>query len=388
MKNSSISSTYMKAYIQCLQKFYFRYFTDKKPTMSGDARPFGIAVHEALEAMYGRLSKKAGTPTKEDYDFVLTEFISSGLRNNLSDQGLYEEGKHILKKRLDSYDPSEKVIGLELRFGWPRENPKIKVSTSKGTPLNGAIDKVFELDKDTIVVVDYKTSRTAMTDKEAAVDEQMSLYDLAVSKMYPQYKNIIMVIDYLRLGPVVTHRTEEQRAWFESILDEVYVQVGNLTDDDIRPRLNEFCGWCDHKGYCSSYQKNINDPDLLVAPLETMEDVDFVQEWVRFNNLRRIVEGYKRSLSMHATNMAREEGAEEIVGPEHTLYKVQSSRVYYDVKTVLNTIPKNDLVGMMSVNKSALDKYLVDHPEYVNNINETAKVSFASSFFKFKKSKK
>jgi len=43
---------------------------------------------------------------------------------------------------------------------------------------------------------------------------------------------------------------------------------------------------------------------------------------------------------------------------------------------------------MMSVNKTSLDRYLLDHPEYADAINDTAKVSFASSFFKQKKTKK
>ena len=388
MKNNPVSSTYIKAYTQCLLKFYFRYHTKKRPAQEGEARPFGTAVHEALELMYKRLIEKDGFPTEEDYDFVYRSFINSALNNGLTDQSLYEEGKYLLKQRLDSYDPSEKVLGLELKFGLPYNNPEITVSTDGGTPLVGAIDKLFEFDKDTLVVLDYKTSRTALTDEEAAKDEQLSLYDLAASKLFPQYKNIILVLDYLRLGPVISHRTEEQRAWFGTFVDELYAQVSALREEDIKPRLNVFCGWCDYKNYCPKYKEAITDPDLLVKPLNTMSNDEFVKEWIRLGNIRNMVESYKRELSMHASNVIRESGESDIVGDTHTLYKVQSSRVYYDTSTVLNTIPKDDAAGMLSVNKSYLDKYLLDHPEYTDSINKTAKVSFASSFFKSKKTKK
>jgi len=213
MKRKPVSATYISSFTQCLQKFFFKYHTDKKPVMTGEARAFGIAVHEALEFMYERLSKSGNLPTEEDYNAVYKHFLDSGVQNSLVSQDLYDEGRAMLKARLDSYDPAEKILGLELRFGFDFED-SVDVSTPGGTPLIGAIDKIFELDEDTIVVSDYKTSRTALTDAEAAIDPQMSLYDLVIHQLFPQYKNVIIVIDYLRLKPVITHRTEEQRLWF------------------------------------------------------------------------------------------------------------------------------------------------------------------------------
>lgn len=388
MKRKAVSATYMSSFTQCLQKFYFKYHTDKSPVMSGEARAFGSAVHEALEEMYTRLSAGTRLPTEEDYEAVYKSFLESALSNQLSDQSLYEEGRVMLKSRLDTYDPQEKIVGLELKFGWPNSTPKIDVFTPGGTPLMGAIDKLCELDEDTIVITDYKTSRTALTDSEAAVDGQLSLYDLVISILYPQYKNRILVLDYLRLGPVITHRTNEQREWFSKKLDILYDQIDKLTEDDIKPRLNEFCGWCDFKNHCPAYYKVINDPDLLVKPLETYKDTDFVEEWVRINHTRRMVENYKNELAMHASSLLRDTGNKEIIGEGKTLYKVQSSRVYYDSGTVLDVLPKKDAAKVLSVNKSAVDKYLVDHPEFSDAIAKTAKVSFASSFLKSRTNKK
>jgi len=388
MKCKPISSTYIKTFTQCLQKFYFKYHTDKEPVMSGEARAFGIAMHEALEYMYKILMGTGKRPTEDDYTAVYKRFLEAGVQNNLSNQALYDEGRLILKAKLDAYDPTEKVIGLELKFGMPSHEPVLAVNTYGGTPMVGAIDRVFELDQDTAVVLDYKTSRTALTDSEAAVDEQLSLYDLVVHMLYPQYKNIIIVLDYLRLSPVITHRTEEQRIWFSKYVDTIYEQVDALSEEDIKPRLNEFCGWCDYRNYCVDYKKAISDPDLLLKPLELYSTDEFINEWSRFNDIRRIIEGYKRELSMHASNMVHATGEADIVGDENTLYRVQTSRVYYDTSTILNTIPKDDCVGLLSVNKSAVDRYLSDHPEFTEAISNTSKVSFAASFFKHKKTKK
>ena len=42
---------------------------------------------------------------------------------------------------------------------------------------------------------------------------------------------------------------------------------------------------------------------------------------------------------------------------------------------------------MLSVNKTAVDRYLANHPEFADKIASTAKTSFANSFFKHRKNK-
>lgn len=386
MKQKPVSSTYVKTFLQCPQKFYYKYQDKKVPVVSGDARAFGIAAHEALEKMYERLSNPSRLPKEEDYNYVYKVFLSCAIDNGLVSQELYDEGRQILKARLDSFDPSEKVLGLELRFGFPGDG-SLQVSTSGGTPLMGAIDKVVELDKDTIVVIDYKSSRTALTTAEAAVDEQLSLYDVVVHKIYPKYKNIIIVLDYLRLSPVITHRTEEQRATFELFLDEVYDKIGRMDESSIKPMLNEFCGWCDYRSYCPKYSEYIKDENLLIKPLGGLTDEEFVEEWDRFLNVRRIVTNYDRELKMHAVNISRGDSRTTIAGESKVLYQTQVSRVYYNPKTILDVIPKEDCVRLMSVKKADVDKYLSDRPEYYDAISKTMSIEYQSPYFKIRAKK-
>jgi len=387
MRQRAIAATYIKEYLQCLQKFYFRYFTDKKPPIFGDARPFGIAIHSALEYMYSILSETNNRPTSDDYDAVITRFIQEAVKNNLVDQALYDEGRMIIKRKLDLYDPAEKVLGLEFKFGLPPHNPEVPVFTTKGTPIMGAIDKIFELNPETLVIVDYKTSRTAMTPEEAAVDVQLSMYDLVANKLFPGYKNIIIVLDYLRLEPVMTHRNNEQRKYFEQFLDELYIRIGELKEEDIKPRLNELCGWCDHRSMCPAYVKAISDPDLLIKPPELMSDTEFTNEWVRFTSTKKAMESHKRSLEMHAANMSNDRGSSDIVGEEYSLYRTQSSRVDYDARVIAELVPKEAFISMVSVNKSELNRYMANHPEISKELSKTAKVNFSSSYFRTKKNK-
>ena len=385
MKQKSVSATYLKTFLQCPQKFYYKYQEKKTPVETGDARAFGTAVHEALEKMYTRLGEKGAAPDEEDYNYVYDVFLDSAIDNQLIDQGLYDEGRQMLKARLDAFDPTEKVVGLELLFGF--RDSGLVVTTERGTPLIGAIDKVVELDKDTVVVIDYKTSRTALTDDQSAKDEQMSLYDLAISKLYPQYKNIIMVFDYLRLSPVITHRTPEQRANFEKFIDKMYDKIGEMDESEVKPKLNEFCGWCDYKAFCPKFTEYVNNADILLKPLGAMGEEEFVSEWGRFMLMRKIVDSYHRDLKMHAVNISQGDKTTLIKGSNKTLYQTQVSRVYYNSKTLLDIIPKEDCHQLISVRKEAVDKYLADRPEYADEIAKTAKVSYQSPFFKIRKKK-
>lgn len=386
MKQKAVSSTYLKMFLQCQQKFYFKYQEKKPQVKSGDALPFGIAVHEALEKAYTRLTEKGKAPDESDYKYAYDVFLDSAIDFGLIDQGLYDEGRQMLKGRLDGFDPEEKVIGLELKFGFADSD--IKVFTSGGTELIGAIDKIVELDKDTVVVIDYKTSRTALTDKQAAVDEQMSLYDLVINKLYPQYKNIILVFDYLRLTPVITHRTEKQRAQFEEFIDKVYTKIGDMDDSEIKTRVNDFCGWCDYKAFCPKFNEYVNNADILLKPLGDMPDEEFVEEWGRFAQMKKIVNSYDREMKMHAVNMSQGDSKTTIEGAKKSLYQVQTSRTYYNTKTVLDSIPKDDCVGLVTIRKKEVDKYLSDRPELAKEVCKTMQVSYQSPFFKIRDKKR
>lgn len=387
MKTFPVSATYLTSFLQCPQKFYFRYHSDKEPIGMGEARAFGTAVHEALEYMYTVLSDSGNKPTEEDYRTVVDVFMKSAIRNGVTQQELYEEGREMVVSYLDNYTTEEKVIGLEIKFGLPRNNPEIEVATDGGTLLAGAIDKLIEIDSETVAVIDYKTSRVAKTRKEAETDEQLSLYDLVVSKLYPQYKRRILVLDFLRHSPVITMRTDEQRREFGEFVDRVNAEIEALDEKDVRPRINSYCGWCDYRIYCPAYSAIINDGDIRVNPTFSLDEDGVIEEWTRLDAIKKTVDGYMRELSMQADGLIRKNGNSELRGNGGSLVLTQRTMTQYDVGTVMRTVPKEDLHRVLNVNKRALTKYMQTKPELAETIESTAQTSYASSYFRFKRNK-
>jgi hypothetical protein len=273
-------------------------------------------------------------------------------------------------------DPEENVIGLELRF---------ELETPNGTPFLGSIDKLIELDPETVVIIDYKTSRTALTQGEADTDIQLSMYDYAVSKLYPQYKTIISALDYLRLSDVVTHRTPEQRKMFESFLDAVYKNILEVEKDDVEANINTFCPWCDARTFCPKYKALVSEPDLVLAPLGELEDSDFVTAWDVTSSAKRIVDYRQRELKAVAAEKMKH--SKNIVSNGRELYRTQQSRMSYDPKTVFNIVGQDEYVRMSNVNKSAVDRLSRDNPEHSAELEDKASFSFMSPSFRIRNTK-
>lgn len=376
MRERPLSASSIKTYLQCLLKYYYRY-EDKKPRPGkSDPLAFGIAIHEALEYMQKVVLETGQPPDAALYDKVLGVFMSSATENGLSDMPTYSEGRTLLLGRLDNVDPKEKVLGLELRF---------HLNTPAGTPFTGSIDKLIELDDETAVIIDYKTSRMALSQDEADSDIQLSMYDLAVSMLHPQYKTIVCAFDYLRLAEVVTHRTPEQRQIFVEFLDAIYSNIRNTNPEDVQANINTFCPWCECKDFCPGYREVVTDPALVLPMLGETTNEDFVAAWDQISAAKRIVDARQREFKAEAYERMKQN--ETIRGGGRELYKTQSSRMSYDPQTIFEVAGEREFMKMASVGKTAVDRFLKNNPEHSEEAERTASFSFLSPFFKTRKVK-
>jgi ATP-dependent helicase/DNAse subunit B len=85
-----------------------------------------------------------------------------------------------------------KIIGIEKRFK----------EVFHGVTIKGFMDLVIELDKDTIEVYDWKTGTWALSCADAYKDLQVLMYYVAAKLLWPQYKNVLVTLDYIQRKPV------------------------------------------------------------------------------------------------------------------------------------------------------------------------------------------
>jgi len=317
------------------------------------------------------LAKKS-FPDATDYEFAVAAFMNSATEEGLENMSFYADGKRMVTEFIDRYDPSEEVIEVENRF---------KLTTPDGVPITGAIDKVVKLNEDTIAIIDYKTARNAMTTWDLQDDVQLSMYDLAASLLWPEYKNRLLFLDYVRIDKKVsTYRTDEDRETFNEFLNSVWLQMQKLEESEATARLNNLCGWCDYQSYCPAFAEFMKSRATEMTPLPDMGDAEFLDHWEEVATKKSILENRQRELKMIATKKFME--GQDIQANGKELYSTQASRTNYDIEKIVQIIPQEDLYTVLNVNKSRLDRYSKDDPDLKAKLQRIAEVNYNAPVYK------
>lgn len=116
--------------------------------------------------------------------------------------------EHIFETRTEYFN--RKILGIEDHF---------EIDIGNNVIINGYIDLVTELDKDTIEVIDWKTGTWTQNWDEAMKDIQMRMYCIAAMDLYPQYESYICTFDYVQKVPITVtfdrSDVEESKRWIK-----------------------------------------------------------------------------------------------------------------------------------------------------------------------------
>jgi len=371
-----LSATGIKDFLQCKLKTVFRYDREIPRVMNDHAR-VGIAVHEALEQFTRRMMEKKSFPAPSDYEFAVTVFMDKATDIGLANMEFYEDGKTMITEWIDRWDPAEQVLEVEHFF---------KINTPDDIPIVGAIDKVRIINEDTIEVVDYKTSRTALSTWQLKDDIQLSMYDLAASIVWPQYSNRILTLEYPRINKSVSsYRTAAQQDTFRRFLVSTWKHMNEIVDAEQKGRINNLCGWCDYSVYCPEYADTVADSRRVLTSITDMDPAGFLEHWQHVAGQKSILENRQREMKMMASEKAVL--GETIATAQRELYSTQAGRTNYDLEDVINIIPEADLFNVLVVNKAKLDRFVKDRPELKDPLSKVAKVSYNAPVFKVREHK-
>ena len=384
-RDIKLSASRISTFLSCKQKYYFSYIK-KVPKLSNPSFKLGLAVHGSLE-MAGRIWMEKGKLTKKDTEAILKEYDKISVQEGIEEYQIHLEGKELIKKRLNNFMTGKKLIGLELRFGFEDDADCHRITSKYGVPLIGAIDKIEEYDQDTLLIIDYKTSKTAPTGHQMRHDVQLSIYDLVAKQMFPQYKRIALALDLLKSEVLYTYRTEEDREEFEQYLRAVYDEMLALKEEDVSATLNIFCGWCDFKDICGTYKKICEKSDYTFLPTMKLSDTDLVAEWEGVKATKKILENRERELNMILMEKIKRSNS-NLITDDTEVYVRQNSRSEYDLQTVVKTVPPEDFSGLVNLNKKAVEAYMELNPAVKEEIEKSETTNYNSPFLAVRKLKK
>lgn len=240
-----IRSSSYNNYAYCEMQYFITYVLGHQ-TLSGKKAVQGTIVHKVLEVLAGLKKFEQDKPKvkflKIDDDAIgkfkclKTELGSIELVNDLLDKSFEsyttQESHHSWTKKeqdecrkwtwmaLDwndgQFDPRKRIIvAPEPHFDIPIDEDwaKFKYTMPDGREvegqlaIKGTIDLVTQTSDDTIEVIDWKTGRRLdwatgeeKTYEKLLCDPQLLLYNYAISKLFPDYKQAIMTIFYIKDG--------------------------------------------------------------------------------------------------------------------------------------------------------------------------------------------
>ncbi len=374
-KNITMSATRMSTYLSCKWKYWCNYVLHL-PKKSNVSFKLGISVHEAL-AEAGMIWKRNQKFAKEDIVRIKDMYNKVAAKEGLADTNIYHEGMQMVLSRVSNFANGE-ILTIEDRF---------KVSTDEGVMLIGAMDKVEALSEDTVLVVDYKTSKYFETSAELKSDIQLSVYDIVASIKYPEYKRIILSLDYLRGDQVFTYRTPQERAGFLDYMLAIYKEMLKLEKEDCAPMLNDMCNWCDFTDNCTAYQEALAGKSLLKKNPDEYDTEELVKDYMEVKSKKRIIDNRERQLKQYIMEKIKT-GEKDLIGQGKQLYIRQNSSTTYDTRAVYDALPLDDFLDVIRVSKKAVDDKLLKYPAGKSKVANTSKKNYTSPFVAYKAIKK
>ena len=372
--NVVMSATRMSMFLQCKWKYYCNYILHIPKRFNPSFR-LGIAVHEALAAA-GKIWMEKEKFTKADVKKISNAYAKTAAREGVADAGIYDDGLQMVLNRLNDFEVG-KILLVEDEF---------KIATNDGVMVIGAMDKVIKLNDETLLVVDYKTSKYSYTPLELKSDIQLSLYDLVASIRFPEYKRIILCLDYLRDVPLYTYRTTKERESFAKFLLAVYNEIMKLSDRKAKPALNEFCSWCDFSDNCPAYEEAITNDNVPNKNLVGLDEKQLVEEYLNIKNRKKALDGQERKIRSYILEKIKSE-EKELTGKDKVLYARQSGFTIYDPRTVFEVVGVDNFLEMVNISKERADIYMSENPSVRPMVESTAVKNYRAPFLASRKAK-
>lgn len=372
-KEMYMSATRMSMFLECRWKYWCRYILHL-PRKSNPAFKFGLALHDVLQ-FAGDIFKDKKEFNEKDKKNVLDFYTKVAAQHGLGDMGVYKEGLTIVSNKLNDFGEGD-IILLEDKF---------KVDIGSGVITIGAMDKVCVIDNNTLLVVDYKTSKYFLTSEELAADIQLSIYDLVAAISFKgEYDRIILCLDYLRGDCVYTYRTDETRKLFLDYVVQVYEEMCTLKESEAKQELNNLCGWCDFSDSCEAYQKVVSKSGVDKLVVDKMTDAELIKAWRVASVKKKILDGYEYKLK----NTLMERISKDLVNIEDDagyVYIRQNKRKSYDVKKLSKVVTPNQLLKMTSVVNNKVDEFVSKYPAKKVLINDCVTTNYNKPFLASKK---
>ncbi len=268
----AVTPTKLANWSDCPRKFRFTYLERRPRTGAWGHNTVGAVVHAALKQWWdlppAQRTGEAGTT------LVIRGWVNEGFRDDAQSLDWRGRAAAMTSRYLASVDPQRQPIGIERTVAAP----------IGPMALSGRVDRIDERPKvdgvdnaNEVVIVDYKTGRTPLTDDDARTSQALALYAVAARRtLRRECKRVelhhlptayVAAWDHtdeslqrqiVRAENVTVDAAHADELW-KAGLDTVALRAGESdagVNDDVEvdavlpPRPGNQCGWCDFRQWC------------------------------------------------------------------------------------------------------------------------------------------
>ena len=350
-KNQHLSYSRLSRFETCPLSYRLHYI-EKKQAEPGLPLRFGKTIHAVLERLIKEVVDDERTgPLSEERAIEL--YREAWGAEQLTGMDVFAEGLAILRRFIAEQGVVDHrdVLAIEKEFRLPVGPFEVL----------GFIDRVDWIDDETVEVIDYKTNHQLFTRDEVDTSLQMSLYEVAVRRLWPWAKKVKLTFWMLRHGVrQVTTRTEEQLADALAYVETLGRQTETATE--YPARLNTNCSYCDHRKQCPAYAEALKGKrEFIVEDLADLEGVAREREEVA--RLAKALYARKEELEEILKAQLRERDELVLGGVRYRMFATTS--LDYPLEPTLTLLAdatglsRDEVLGKLgAIDKKALDALL------------------------------
>jgi len=268
----SATPSKLASFDDCPRRFRMTYLD--RPTLPKGApwahNSMGAAVHAALRSWWD-LPLARRTPTA-GVALLRQLWSDEGFRDHEQSLDWLATASGWVRSYLEGEDASREPVGLERH---------VAAKTDR-LALSGRIDRIDERDGD-IVVVDYKTGRSGVSDDAARGSPALAIYVLGVRRTLRRHCSRVE-LHHLPSGEVAAfEHTEQSLARHVGRAEDTAADIvrattqaaaGMAADEAFPAHTGTWCGWCDLRRHCPDGQRAApaREPWSFLAPVPDPTD--------------------------------------------------------------------------------------------------------------------
>ncbi|TET43816.1 PD-(D/E)XK nuclease family protein [candidate division TA06 bacterium] len=338
-----LSHSKVQMYLSCPQRYKFHY-VDRLPEKPHANLEFGKLIHEVLEFLHNPRNMK--TPALEE---LMEEFEKrwSKLPETEGMADYKPLGIKMLEDYYQVYVPlEEEVLAVEQRFRLPLENHT----------LVGVLDRVSRSKDGTILITDYKTSKTLPTQPEVDKDPQMTIYHHFAHDLYPG-RPILMRLHFLKFDFLFETKPTDE-AW-TAAKKRVLGAASAIESGQFDPTPGGLCKYCDYMNLCPAMKHLFKSEDEQTEVFDGIDIKDTVREYIRLKEIVRTSNAQVDELATKIEGYMGVEGYTRLFVDNIVMSQVKTRRPKWDEERLIEVLNNLGLVEeVQGVREDMVNKLL------------------------------